>query len=219
MGMNEPQEPGGAAANQEDVDVKWRKKGDPGGTPADAAQPPADETVAWEERYRQEQAKADDYLARWQRSQADLANLRRRAQQEREEYIKRANEELIRDMLPVLDSFDRALASMPENLRQLTWIDGIILVERQLRMALLRHGVSAIEAQGQKFDPTQHEAVAHKATTEHADEMITAELQKGYRLHERVLRPSLVEVANNPSWAGGQPTGAAQPETTAESAS
>jgi molecular chaperone GrpE len=216
MGMNEPQEPGGDAATQESVDVKWRKKGDPAGTPAP---PAAEEAVDWEERYRQEQAKADDYLARWQRSQADLANLRRRAQQEREEYIKRANEELIRDMLPVLDSFDRALASMPENLRQLTWIDGIILVERQLRMALLRHGVSAIEAQGQKFDPTQHEAVAHKATTEHADEMVTAELQKGYRLHERVLRPSLVEVANNPGSAGGRPGEVPQPETTAESAS
>jgi molecular chaperone GrpE len=218
MGMNEPQEPsGGAAASQEDVDVKWRKKGGASeGTqePAGEAQSAEGEVESWEERYRQEQAKADDYLARWQRTQADLANLRRRAQQEREETIKRSNEELIRDMLPVLDSFDRALASMPDNLRQLTWIDGIVLVERQLRMALLRHGVAAIEAQGQKFDPTQHEAVAHKATTEHADETITAELQKGYRLHDRVLRPSLVEVANNPgAGSGAQPSGVAESES------
>jgi molecular chaperone GrpE len=189
------------AGEDADVQVNWSKKG--------AAAPPGGETSAddasWEARYLEEQAKADDYLGRYQRAQADLANLRRRNQQEREDYIKRANEELIRDLLPVLDSFDRALATMPDHLRELTWIDGIMLVERQLRMALLRHGVSAIEAQGQKFDPTQHEAIAHKATTEHEDEMITAELQKGYRLHERVLRPSLVEVANNPgSGAGAQ---------------
>jgi molecular chaperone GrpE len=183
--------------------VKWRKKDAPAqGTATETA---VDE-AAWEERYRAEQAKADDYMAHWQRSQADLANLRRRSAQEREDTIKRANEELIRDLLPVLDSFDRALASMPDHLRQLTWIDGILLVERQLRMALLRHGVTPIEAQGQRFDPTQHEAVAHKATEEHEDEMVTSELQKGYRLHDRVLRPSLVEVANNPASRAGAQT-------------
>jgi len=209
--MNEQQE-GADTAGAEDVQVKWRKK-DAG--PGDDATAPADD-AAWEVRYREEQAKADDYLTRLQRAQADLANLRRRNQQEREDYIKRANEELIRDLLPVLDSFDRALASMPEHLRQLTWIDGILLVERQLRMALLRHGVTPIEAQGQKFDPTQHEAVAHKATTEHDDETVVSELQKGYRLHERVLRPSLVEVANNPgSSTAREPNGAANPQTTA----
>jgi molecular chaperone GrpE len=203
--MNEEQEDTGmprgtgdpVAGEDSDVQVNWNKKG----APAPLGGEQAAEDADWEGRYREEQAKADDYLARYQRAQADLANLRRRNQQEREDYIKRANEELIRDMLPVLDSFDRALATVPDHLRQLTWIDGIMLVERQLRMALLRHGVSPIEAQGQKFDPTQHEAIAHKATTEHDDEMITAELQKGYRLHERVLRPSLVEVANNPGSA------------------
>src|SRR4051812_14845618 len=105
--MNEPQESSGAAAaNQEDVDVKWRKKSgssDGAQAPSGEAQEPTEgDAESWEEKYLQEQAKADDYLSRWQRSQADLVNLRRRGQQEREDTIKRANEELIRDMLPVL---------------------------------------------------------------------------------------------------------------------
>jgi molecular chaperone GrpE len=154
--------------------------------------------AALEQQLREEQAKAEDYLSRWQRSQADLANLRRRNQQEREEYIKRANEEIIRDLLPVLDSFDRALVSIPPELRDVPWLDGIHLVDRQLRMALLRHGVTPIEAKGQLFDPTQHEAVLHKTTSEHPDATVTEELQKGYRLKDRVLRPTLVEVASNP---------------------
>jgi molecular chaperone GrpE len=183
----------------EEVQVKWRKKDDASADAAGQEMPAASgDEASWEERIREEQARAEDYLSRWQRSQADLANLRRRNQQEREDYIKRANEELIRDLLPVLDSFDGALASMPAHLRELTWIDGIILVDRQLRMALVRHGVTPIEAHDQKFDPTQHEAVTHKMTAEHEDGTITTELRKGYRLHERVLRPSLVEVASNP---------------------
>jgi molecular chaperone GrpE len=207
MEMNEPREngqsqgppaeagAGGAmGAGREEVQVKWSKKGS-AAPQEEAAEASGD--AAWEERVRAEQAKAETYLANWQRAQADLANLRRRNQQEREDYIKRANEEIIRDLLPVLDSFDRALASVPADLRKTTWTEGILLVERQLRLALLRHGVTPIEAQGQKFDPTQHEAVMHRVTTEHEDEAITAELQKGYRLHDRVLRPSLVEVAKN----------------------
>jgi len=219
METNEPQEynggpPGGANADgmapgsQEEVQVKWGKKDSAGSD--EGRETPGAAADAWEERFREEQTKADTYLANWQRAQADMANLRRRTQQEREDYMKRANEELIRDLLPVLDSFDSAIASMPANLRETTWIDGIILVERQLRRALARHGVTPIEAQGQKFDPTQHEAVLHKATTDHEDEAITSELRKGYRLRDRVLRPSMVEVAKNT----GAPTQWADAEAT-----
>jgi molecular chaperone GrpE len=186
---------GAATTGQEEVQVKWRKKDDPAGQ--EASPNGAAGELAWEERFHEEQSKAESYLASWQRAQADLANLRRRNIQEREDYIKRANEELIRDLLPVLDSFDQGLASIPADLRQQAWVDGIIRVERQLRMALLRHGVTAIEAQGQRFDPTLHEAVVHRETAEHDDEAVTAELRRGYKLHDRVLRPTLVEVAKN----------------------
>jgi molecular chaperone GrpE len=204
---------GAATTDQEEVQVKWRKKDDAGQNGGAETSSASDEPT-WEERYRGEQTKAETYLGNWQRAQADLANLRRRNQQEREDYIKRANEELIRDLLPVLDSFDQALSSVPAHLREQAWVDGVIRVERQLRMALLRHGVTAIEAEGQRFDPTQHEAVMHKETTEHEDEAVTAELRRGYKLHDRVLRPSMVEVAKN-SGAGTSAT-AHSTQTTVE---
>ncbi len=190
----------------EEVPVNWRKKDVPS-EGSDSQEPPTTDDATWEQRVREEQAKADDYLSRWQRTQADLSNVKRRNQQEREDYIKRANEEVIRDLLPVLDSFDRALADVPTHLRELPWLEGIILVDRQLRMALLRHGVTPIDAKGVTFDPTQHEAVTHKATTEFPDATVTEELQKGYRLHDRVLRPSLVEVASNPNAEVSGPAG------------
>jgi len=153
-----------------------------------------EEAVDWAARFKAEQTKADDYFAKWQRAAADLANMRRRHEQERQEYMKQANAMLIGELLPVLDSFDRALASMPPDLRELTWIDGIVLVERQLRMVLERAGLSPIEAEGKPFNPTEHEALLHEESDKPEDTVI-GELQKGYKLHDRVLRPAMVKVA------------------------
>ena len=78
------------------------------------------------------------------------------------------------------------------------WIEGVKLVERKLRGVLDSEGVTAIEAVGQPFDPNVHEAVAHEETADHPDNQVIDEVQRGYRLHDRVIRPSLVRVANNP---------------------
>ena len=188
------------AASLDDIQVPWRKERATGSTeatttPAGAeATTATEETVDWEARFKAEQAKADDYFAKWQRAAADLANMRRRHEQERQEYIKQANAMLIAELLPVLDSFDRALASMPPDLRELTWIDGIVLVERQLRMVLERAGLTPIEAEGKPFNPTEHEALLHEESDKPEDTVI-GELQKGYKLYDRVLRPALVKVA------------------------
>jgi molecular chaperone GrpE len=191
-----------SAASIDDMQVPWRKKTATGSTEA-TAEPAAaggeattatEEAVDWEARFKAEQAKADDYFAKWQRAAADLANMRRRHEQERQEYMKQANAMLIAELLPVLDSFDRALASMPPDLRELTWIDGIVLVERQLRMVLERAGLRPIEAEGKPFNPTEHEALLHEESDKPEDTVIS-ELQKGYKLHDRVLRPALVKVA------------------------
>jgi molecular chaperone GrpE len=96
-----------------------------------------------------------------------------------------------------VDDFDRALASVPAE-AQGAWIEGVKLTERKLRSVLESEGVTPIEATGQPFDPNVHEAVAHEQTTEHPDNTVIGEVQRGYRLHDRVLRPSLVRVANNP---------------------
>ena len=182
----------------DDLRVPWRKERLAGSTTAAAAAEPAttatEEAVDWEARFKAEQAKADDYFAKWQRAAADLANMRRRHEQERQEYMKQANAMLIAELLPVLDSFDRALASMPPDLRELTWIDGIVLVERQLRMVLERAGLTPIAAEGQPFNPTEHEALLHEESDKPEDTII-GELQKGYKLYDRVLRPALVKVA------------------------
>jgi molecular chaperone GrpE len=188
----------------EDVQVLWRKKEtSTGSAPAEATAEPTtaggaatsvEEAADWEARFKDEQAKADDYFAKWQRAAADLANMRRRHEQERQEYMKQANAMLIAELLPVLDSFDRALASMPPELRELTWIDGIVLVERQLRMVLERAGLQPIAAEGQPFNPSEHEALLHEESDKPEDTVI-GELQKGYKLYDRVLRPALVKVA------------------------
>ncbi|MDA8202185.1 MAG: nucleotide exchange factor GrpE [Chloroflexi bacterium] len=139
----------------------------------------------------------------WQRSAADFQNFRRRSEQEREASLGLASESLLRKLLAVVDDFDRALEAMPAELEQTGWVEGIWLVERKLRGLLDSEGVTAIEAVGQPFDPREHEAVVHQETTEAPDGTVVAELQRGYRLRDRVLRPSLVAVANN---TGGRET-------------
>lgn len=192
-----------ATGTLDDVQVLWRKKETSTGraeatvepaTAGEEATTAAEEAVDWEARFKEEQARADDYFAKWQRAAADLANMRRRHEQERQEYLKQASAMLIAELLPVLDSFDRALASMPPELRELTWIDGIVLVERQLRLVLERAGLTPIVAEGQPFNPTEHEALLHE-DSDKPENTVIGELQKGYKLYDRVLRPALVKVA------------------------
>jgi molecular chaperone GrpE len=133
----------------------------------------------------------------WQRSAADFANYRRRTEQDREATLGLANEMLLLKLLAVVDDFDRALAQMPRELEHLGWIEGIWLVERKLRALLESEGVTPIEATGKPFDPREHEAVVHEETTSVPDETVIGELQRGYRIRDRVLRPALVSVAKN----------------------
>jgi molecular chaperone GrpE len=103
---------------------------------------------------------------------------------------------LIGKLLSVLDDFDRALANVPADTHE-GWVDGVRLVERKLRGLLENEGVTQIEAMGLPFDPNLHEAVVYEETADHPDNEVIGELQRGYRLGDRVLRPSLVRVANN----------------------
>ncbi len=108
-----------------------------------------------------------------------------------------ANALLIGKLLAVLDDFDRALDNVPPDTDD-CWVEGVRLVERKLRNVLEAEGVTPIEAIGQPFDPNLHEAVVHEETADFPDNHVIDELQRGYRLHDRVLRPALVRVANNP---------------------
>jgi len=141
----------------------------------------------------EEKAKAEGYLANWQRAQADFINYKRRSEQEKEEISKFANASLMFSLLPILDDLERAFTSIPPHLTRLTWVDGIRLIERKLQASLEVQGLSPIKALGEPFDPKFHEAAMHSKGKEG---IVIEELQKGYKLHDRVIRPAMVVVGN-----------------------
>jgi len=134
-------------------------------------------------------------FARYQRLAADFENYKRRTRQELADRTQYANEELLRKLLPILDNLRRALDHAPEGIDQ-NWFDGLRMVVRQFEDTLQAQGLSPIPAVGEKFDPSRHEAIATEETDEHEEGTIVEEMQPGYRLHERVLRPTLVKVAH-----------------------
>jgi molecular chaperone GrpE len=162
-----------------------------GTAPPEAADPPA--TV-----HPDVQAARDEVqntFGRYQRLAADFENYKRRTRQELGDRTQYANEELLRKLLPILDNFRRALEHAPEDIDP-NWFEGIKMVGRQFEDVLHSQGLSTIPAMGEKFDPSQHEAIAGEETDEHEEGTIVEEMQPGYRLHERVLRPTLVKVAH-----------------------
>jgi len=157
------------------------------------------ERIVQLERELEEARRSDaEHRNNWHRSAADFANYKRRNEEERSTLGQFANAVLIGKLLSVLDDFDRALESVPPEQANDPWAEGVQLVERKLRTLLETEGVTPIEAVGQPFDPNLHEAVVHEDTADHPDNEVIGELQRGYRLHDRLIRPSLVRVANNP---------------------
>ncbi len=151
------------------------------------------------ETIEKQKARADDLFDRLQRSMADLANYRKRVESEREDMAKFASMLLVSELLPVLDNFERALESIPKELEFFTWIQGVMLVERQLRGILERQGVEGIKAVGEPFNPTLHEAIIEVESADATPGTVTGELQKGYTMYGRVIRPTLAKVAKAPS--------------------
>ena len=141
--------------------------------------------------FEEEKAKAERHLASWQRCQADFVNYKKRADQDKLEYTKFASAKLMASILPVIDDFERALASLPSEVSGLSWTEGLALIQRKLRAVLEAEGVSEIKAVGEPFDPLLHEAVMEGDGEEGK---VVQELQKGYRMHDRVLRPTMVVV-------------------------
>ena len=142
-----------------------------------------------------ERAKSAEYLDSWRRAAADLSNYRKQTERQISELTKTANSFLILRLLPILDDLDRAEVTIPDNLRELTWIDGVMIIARKMRAILEAEGVTPIDALNKPFDPNWHEAVIHEETDKFEDGVVMVELQKGYKVGERVLRPTLVKVA------------------------
>lgn len=138
---------------------------------------------------------AAESKAGWQRTAADFANYRRRTEQERDAMLGLANEVLLAKLLTIVDDFDRAIANMPAELQGVGWVEGIVAIDRKLRQLLDSEGLVPIEAIGRPFDPHEHEAVVQEERADVVEGTVTAELQRGYRIRERVLRPAMVAVA------------------------
>ena len=154
-----------------------------------------DDAAALKQLLEQERAKSAEYLDNWRRAAADMSNYKKRAEKDAGEMTKFVNSMLIARLLPVLDDFDRAMQTIPDNLRDLTWIDGVMLIARKMAAVLESEGLKPIEALNKPFDPNFHEAVIHEETDQHEEGTVVAELQKGYKLGDRVLRPTMVKVA------------------------
>jgi molecular chaperone GrpE len=140
-------------------------------------------------------AERDSLLDRLARAQAEFENARRRASKEQQDFRDYAAADAIKPLLPVIDSFERALLvkSEPGDFRS-----GVELIYKQLQDALAKIGVRAIPAQGEPFDPHVHEAIEMVETSDAADHEVLEELQRGYKFKDRLLRPAMVKVAKNP---------------------
>jgi molecular chaperone GrpE len=187
-------------------EVKWRKKGG-SSTPPPQTDEPRESAARDEEdsvqdlprRLADSDERIKDLQDKWHRAAADLANLRRRTEQERGDVEKFASMLLVAELLPVLDNFERALETIPGNLSTLTWIQGVMLIERHFRAVLEHQGVAPIEAQGKPFSASHHEAISERETEDTEPGTVTQVYQKGYTMHGRVIRPALVELAKRPA--------------------
>lgn len=139
-------------------------------------------------------AERDEYLDQLQRSRAEFANYRRRTEQERLAIRERANEDLLRQILPALDDVQRALANVPADQADTSFVQGVQMVERKFLNALERVGVTALDAIGQPFDPALHEAV--DIVPGSAANTVVNVYQPGYRLGSSLLRPAVVRVGD-----------------------
>ncbi len=172
-----------------------RKKEPAEPTEAEPAPPESAQAEPVEAPLEEQLAKAKEdaqkYLGNWQRAEADFQNYKRRMEQERSESRRFASAALIINVLPILDDLERALGSLDARLAGLTWFEGIALIHRKLLVLLDNAGVTPIQAEGQQFDPSIHEAVTH---ADGEEGKVLAEVQRGYKLHDRVLRPAMVVV-------------------------
>lgn len=163
-------------------------------TPAAAApDPPAAVSSEEIEKLR---AERDALLDRMARSQAEFENARKRAAREQQDFRDYALADTVKTLLPILDSFERALKVGANEKSE--FHSGVELIYKQLQDALAKIGLRAVPAVGQPFDPHVHEAIGMVETTDVPDHQVLEELQRGYKLKERLLRPAMVRVARNP---------------------
>jgi molecular chaperone GrpE len=161
------------------------------GAAEETAIPEHDELSELKEALATKEKESKDNYERYLRALAELDNYKKRAARDKAEIIKYGKEDLIKDILPFLDSLDRALAHTDAGDAQ-TFKDGIALIQDQLLCCLKKHGVERIESVGSDFDPNFHEALMQMESADHQDNQVVSEMEKGYLLNGRLIRPSRV---------------------------
>ncbi len=158
--------------------------------------PPATETPTLEQQLEQVRQEAAQNLDRWQRAMAELANFKRRQEDQQKLQRDMIKADVLQGVISALDDLDLAFQNVPAQLdgQLVGWVEGFRLVQRKLDRILDDQGVSMISTGG-AFDPNLHEAVSHEDSAEHEEGQIIGELRKGYQIGNRVIRPALVRVA------------------------
>lgn len=149
-----------------------------------------------QEMLEEKSALVAEYEDLLKRKQADFENYKKRAQKEAQDFKKYANAEIVLDVLSMMDDFERAIESTESSKDFDALHDGILLVEKQIRNTLeSKYGVKVIDALGKEFDPTVHDAIMMEESEKHEEDTVIEDFQKGYIMHDRVIRPSKVKVA------------------------
>ncbi|ALX48130.1 nucleotide exchange factor GrpE [Lentibacillus amyloliquefaciens] len=151
------------------------------------------ESNSLESEVEQLKQERDDMQQRVLRIQAEFDNFKKRSQKEKEQERKYKSEDFVKELLPALDNFERALQVEVTDETK-SFVDGVSMVYNQIKEALKSQGVEEIESVGQPFDPNIHHAVMQVEDKEADSETVTEELQKGYYLKDRVIRPAMVKV-------------------------
>ncbi len=160
---------------------------------------PIVEVARLEKALEEERKKSEEYLTRLKYLQADFENLQKRTKKEIEETVKYSNEDLIVSLLPILDDLERALNAGKSSDNKDAVIGGLELILKETQNVLFQKGLSEIDSIGKKFDPTRHEAIGFISSPDHEDNTVIREFRRGYMLNNKVIRPSMVEVARKPS--------------------
>lgn len=153
-----------------------------------------DELALLQTKLAEAEQKAEENYQKFLRAQADLDNFRRRTRKEKEDQAKYASLPLVEQLLPVLDNFERALAASQEAKDIDTLAKGVEMVFRQIQETLQKEGLEVIESVGTPFDPSVHQAVMMVESEEYESGFVVEEIQKGYKLKDRVIRPAMVKV-------------------------
>ena len=167
----------------------------------------AAELAKLRENLQAKEKEANENYDRYVRQVAELENFRKRANRERDEAIRFANEALVKDLLPVIDNLERAVAHAKDGGNGKPLVEGVEMVLRGFFDTLAKHGVVPIAAVGQRFDPEKHEAMAQIESGTYEPDTVVEEYHKGYLLRDRLLRPALVSVAKTPKSQGKKNNG------------